>query len=150
MQRSITNQKPLTLFIYTALYVVYVGLSSIYLFLPPMFGVLFVLFSKALKRNNLFEIFLVIFSLLVFESEKGYTLFTSIIYFVILYKFIIPRLYQNFSCASCIKFLSVVFVYLGFYLFTLLLANIFLLPVPNITYYIIYYIVIEFLIVSVL
>jgi hypothetical protein len=88
--------------------------------------------------------------LLVFESEKGYTLFTAIIYFILLYKFIMPKLEQNFSCVSCVKFLSVIVVYVGFYLFSLLLANIFLLPLPNITYYILYYIVIEFLIVSIL
>jgi hypothetical protein len=150
MQRSITDQKPLTPIIYTALFVVYISLSSIYLFLPPMFGVLFVIFSKVLKDENSLGIFLVSFCLLVFESEKGYTLFTSVIYFIILYRFIIPKLQQNFSCISCIKFLSIVFVYIGFYLFCLLLANIFLLPLPNITYYIIYYIVIEFLIVSII
>ena len=150
MQRSITNQKPLTLLFYTALFVVYIGLSSIYLFLPPMLGVLFVIFSKVSKKEDSLGIFLISFCLLVFESEKGYTLFTSIIYFIILYKFVIPKLQQNFSCASCIKFLSIVLVYVGFYLFCLLLANIFLLPLPNITYYIIYYIIIEFLIVSIL
>jgi len=150
MQRSITDQKPLTLIIYTALFVVYISLSSIYLFLPPMFGVLFVIFSGVLKDENSLGIFLVAFCLLVFESEKGYTLFTSVIYFIILYRFVIPKLQQNFSCISCVKFLSIVFVYIGFYLFCLLLANIFLLPLPNITYYIIYYIVIEFLIVSII
>jgi len=150
MQRSISYQKPLAPFVYTALFVVYISLSSIYLFLPPMFGVLFVLFSKALKKQNSILIFLTSFSLLVFEAEKGYTLFTSIIYFIILYKFVIPKVQQSLSCVSCIKFLSVVFVYVGFYFFTLLLSSIFMLPIPNITYYIIYYIVIEFLIVSIL
>ena len=150
MQRSITNQKPVTAFIYTAIFVVYIGISSIYLFLPPMLGVLFVVFSKAINKQDSLGIFLISFCLLVFESEKGYTLFTAIIYFILLYKFIMPRLEQNFSCVSCVKFLSVIVVYIGFYLFSLLLANIFLLPLPNITYYILYYIVIEFLIVSIL
>jgi len=150
MQRSITNQKSLAPLIYTALFVVYISLSSIYLFLPPMLGVLFVLFSKSLKDENSLSIFLILFCLLIFESEKGYILFTSIIYFIILYKFIIPKLQQNFSCIFCIKFLSILLVYVGFYLFCLILSNIFLLPLPNITYYIIYYIVIEFLIASIL
>jgi len=150
MQRSITNKKSLAPFIYTTLFVVYISLSSMYVFLPPMLGVLFVLFSKSLKNKDSLAIFLVSFCLLIFESEKGYTLFSSIIYFIILYRFVIPRLQQIFSCTSCIKFISVILVYIGFYLFCLLLSNIFLLPMPNITYYIIYYIVIEFLIVSIL
>lgn len=150
MQRSITNQKPIESFIYVAIFIVYVSLSSIYLFLPPLFAVLFLLFSKALDKEDGVGIFLISFCLLVFESEKGYTLFISIIYFILIYKFVMPKLKQNFSCSSCIKFLSVVVAYVGFFLFCLLVSNIFLLPIPSITYYIIYYIVIEFLIVSIL
>ena len=150
MQRSITNQKPLILIMYATLFVVYMGLSSIYLFLPPLLGVLFVLFSRSLQQQYVLNIFLVIFCLLVFEAEKGYTLFSSVIFFVLLYRFVIPKLNQNFSCQPCILFMSVSFAYIGFYLFSLLLANIFLLPLPHMTYYIVYYVVIEYLVVSVL
>jgi hypothetical protein len=41
-------------------------------------------------------------------------------------------------------------VYLGFFLFNSILSNVFLFPMPSISYYIIYYIIIEFLIVSIL
>jgi len=150
MQRNITNQKPLTLVVYTALFVVYIGLSSIYLFLPPLLGVLFILFLKSMEQKYILNIFLIIFCLLIFETEKGYTLFTSIIFFTFLYRFVIPKLNQNLSCKACVVFLSVAMVYIGFYLFNLLLANIFLLPLPDMTYYVVYYIVIEYLIASLL
>jgi hypothetical protein len=88
--------------------------------------------------------------LLIFEADKGYLLFSSIIYLTLVYKFILPKITTNFSCASCIKISYVLLSYLGFFIFSLLIANIFLLPIPSVNYYIIYYIVIEFLIVSVL
>ena len=151
MQRSRTYQKSLaTPFVYTAVFVFYISLSSIYLFLPPMFGVLFLLFSRAVDEMDSVLISLVVFCLLLFEAEKGYVLFTSIIYFIVLYKFVIPKIQQSLSCVSCVKFLSVVIVYVGFYFFTLLLSSIFMLPIPNITYYIVYYIVVEYFITSIL
>ena len=44
MQRSITHKKSIAPFVYIVLFAIYESLSSIYLFLPPLFGVLFVLF----------------------------------------------------------------------------------------------------------
>ena len=150
MQRSISNQNSLVPLIYVLLFIVYESLSSIYLFLPPLFAVLFVLFIDALKREDSIAIFLTAFCLVIFESQMGYPLFSSIIYFGIVYKFVIPRLKKNFGCTSCIKASNVLFAYFGFYLFLSILSNIFLLPMPSINYYIIYYIVIEFFIVSIL
>ncbi len=151
MQRSIPNKKSLAdSFVYILLFVVYESLSSIYLFLPPLFGVLFVLLINSLDKNDNINFLFVSFCLLIFEADKGYTIFSSIVYLLFIYKFILPKIVQNFSCYSCVKISYVLLAYAGFYLFNLLLANIFLLPIPEISYYIFYYIIIEFLIVSIL
>ena len=150
MQRSITHQKPIIAVFYTVLFMVYMALSSIYLFLPPMFGVLFILFSRAVEEKYTLNIFLLLFCLVSFEAEKGYVLFSSVIFFILLYRFVIPKLNQNFSCKACIVFMSVLLAYIGFYIFNLLLANIFLFPFPSMTYYVVYYIVIEYLIACLL
>ncbi len=151
MQRSIPNKKSLTdNFSYIIFFIIYESLSSIYLFLPPLFGVLFVLLINALNKNDNITFIFVSFCLLIFEADKGYTIFSSIVYLLLIYKFILPKIIQNVSCYSCIKLLYILLAYLGFYMFNLFLANIFLLPIPSINYYIVYYIVIEFFIVSLL
>ncbi len=150
MQRSISHQNPLAPFIYVVLFIAYESLASIYLFLPPLFAVLFVLFANALKRDDSVALFLISFCLIIYETQMGFTLFSSIIYFGLVYKFVIPWLKKNFDCAVCIKVAYVLLAYIGFYLFLVLLSNIFLLPMPTINYYIIYYIIIEFFIVSIL
>lgn len=150
MQRSISNKNALKPYIYASVFVVYTALSGIYLFLPPLLAILFVLFSKALKKEDAVSLLLVSFCLLIFEAQNGYVLFSTIIYFAFIYKYVIPKLNQNFSCNVCTKMATVIFVYIGFFIFHLLLSNIFLFPLPNINYYIIYYIVIEFFIVSIL
>jgi len=150
MQRSIINKNPLDILLYIIVFIIYESISSIYLFLPPLLAVLFVLLAKALKNEDIFSIMIISFCLVVFEAEKGYMLFSSIIYLLLIFKFIIPKLTQNFSCNPCISFIYILLSYIGFFIFSLVLSNIFMLPIPSINYYIIYYIVIEFLIVSVL
>ena len=150
MQRSLTYQKPLAPLLYIAVFVIYQALSSVYLFMPPLLGVLFVMFAQSLKREDATTALLIGFCLVVFEADKGYTLFSSIIYFYLLYRFVLPKLIQNFSCHACLQITYIVLAYLGYYAFSVLISNIFLLPLPEMNYYIVYYIVIEFLIVSVL
>ncbi len=150
MQRSITHKKPIEKIFYILIFAVYEGLSSVYLFLPPLFAVLFILFAQALKKKDVVSLFFISLCLLIFEADKGYVIFSSIIYFAFVYKFITPKLAQNFNCVSCVKSAHVVVAYVGFFLFSALLSNIFLTPMPDINYYIVYYIVIEFFLVSLL
>jgi len=70
--------------------------------------------------------------------------------FILIYKIIIPKITINLNCTVCANFLYIVIAYLGFYLFLLLISNIFLMPNPYIDYYIVYYIVIEFFLVTLL
>jgi len=151
MQRSITHKNSVAdSLLYVILFIIYESLSSIYLFLPPLFSVLFVLMINALNKNDTLSFLFISFCLLVFEVDKGYSLFSSIVYLLFVYRFILPRVTKSFNCYSCVKVSYVLLAYLGFYAFNLVLANIFVLPMPSINYYVIYYIVIEFFIVSLL
>lgn len=150
MQRSISYKNPLTPYIYTCVFIFYTALSGIYLFLPPLLAVLFILLSHALKKEDSVSIFLIFLSLLFFEAQNGYVLFSTIIYFVIIYKYILPKLTQVFNCKACVKMVTVILVYIGFFIFYSFLSNIFLFASPNISYFVIYYMAIEFLIVSIL
>ncbi len=150
MQRSITNKKSVENILYVLLYAIYLSLSSIYLFLPPLLGLLFVLFAKALKDDDNVSLLLIAFCLVLFEADKGYMLFSSIIYFALIYKFLIHKITQNVSCTACVRFINILLVYIGFFLFTMFLSKIFLIPPPSINYYIVFYIVIEFFLVSLL
>jgi hypothetical protein len=150
MQRSLSHKNSLTPLLYAALFIIYTALSGIYLFLPPFFAILYVLFSKALMQEDVISLTLVSFCLLFFEAQNSYMLFSTIIYFSLIHKYVVPKIKQNFSCNLCVKFAIVLLVYIGFFLFNLLLANIFLLPMPSINYYVIYYIAVEFLILNLL
>jgi len=151
MQRSLTHQgvvKPLS---YIVFYILYSSLGSIYPFLPPLFGILFFLFVRALKREDLHSLLFVSFALLLFEANYGEIFFSSIFYFYIVTKFLLPKIEQSFNCYSCVRIIYVTLAYIGYFLFLLLLSQIFLLPIEvHINYYILYYIIIEFFLVSLL
>ena len=150
MQRSISNQNSLTPFLYVVLFIVYTALSGIYLFFPPLLSVVFIFFSKSLKEEKTLNMILILLCLLFFEAQNGYLLFSTIIFFALIYKYIVPKIKQNFSCNSCVKLSIVILIYLGFYIFNLFLSNVFLVEVPTINYYVIYYIMVEFIILSLL
>lgn len=150
MQRSISYKNPLTPYLYVVAFLLYTALSGVYLFLPPMLAILFIFFSKALKKENPVSLFLIFICLLLFEAENGYVLFSTVIYFAVMYRYIMPKITQSLGCNSCIKLLTVILVYIGFFVFHSVLSSVFLLPEPSINYYVIYYIAIEFLIMSIL
>ena len=150
MQRSITHKNSIEIFLYILIFVLYSSLATIYSFLPPLFSVLFLLFARALESKNAPFLVIISFCLVIFEANNAYPLFSSIIYFYIVYKFILPRVQQNFSCKTCVKFFYVLMAYLGYFLFMSLVSRIFLQAFPEFNYYIVYYIVIEFLLVSIL
>jgi hypothetical protein len=151
MQRSISDKKPLVrYFFYLGFYILYSSLGTIYPLLPPLLAVLFALYAQAMQKENFTELLFVMAALLIFEANYGFLLFSSIIYFYVQYKLILPKIKQNISCEVCVKILSVTLSYLGYFFFLSLLANIFLLEAPSFSYYIVYYIVIEFFLVSLL
>lgn len=150
MQRSLANQRPLKFILYVGLFVIYSSLATIYPILPPLFGLLFILFIRAIKRDQILYLVFISFCLLVFEANNGYLFFSSIFYFYTIYKFVLPKIQQSFNCSSCVRLSYILLAYIGYFLFLTLLSKIFLLPEVKLDYYIIYYIVIEFFLVSLL
>ncbi len=150
MQRSLTYKSALKYALWSLAYVVYISIGSIYLFLPPLLGVLFFLFRKALRRGNSVMLLFIVFDILVLEAQKGFLAFTLLIYFLLLERFILPKIQQSINSKLFRDFLILCFVYVGYILFNALLAQIFLLPALGIDLHIVYYIIIEFFIVSVL
>ena len=150
MQRSITYPfyiKATTLFL---LYLVYESISTIYLLLPPLFGVLFFYFIRSLNKQDTSLLLLIVLLSLVYEADKGYLFLSSLVYFSFVYKFILPKLEQVIECKRCLHLIYMVLAYIGFWLFSLLLQQIFWLELATLDWYVIWYILFEFLLVGLL
>ena len=150
MQRSIAYPYYIKAFSLFVLYLLYESLSTIYLFLPPLLGVLFFYFIRALDKQDISLLLLVTLMLLLYEADKGYLLFSSLVYFTFVYKFILPRLQQMIECKRCMLFIYVCFAYIGFWVFTLLLQQVLWMELPTLDWHVLWYIVFEFFVVTLL
>lgn len=146
MQRSISYKNHIKNIALLALFFLYESLSGIYQFLPPLFAVLLILFILNIKNRNVVNFLYVCIALLIFEAQKGYIAFSSIIYAFILYKVIIVNISNMTNCQSCIKLLVVALSYPGYFLFLTILSNIFILPMPQINFYALYYMLVEYVV----
>ncbi len=150
MQRSLSHQnivKAVTLFI---LFGIYTAISSIYVVMPPFLAVLFFYFIKLFDKNDLTSFLYILAYLIVYEASYGYLTLSLLLYFLLLYYLLVPTLQKTLKCKACIHFLHVLFVYVGFWLYSVVLNTIFWLPLPSIDGFIIFYIFIEFLVITLL
>jgi hypothetical protein len=150
MQRSLSNQNPLKSLLLLVLFGIYCAIASIYLVMPPLLAILFYYFIKLYDKKDLTSFLYILLFLLIYEASYGYLTLSLLIYFLLLYYLMVPTLKKIFTCKVCIIFLHVVFVYLGFWLYSTILSTIFWLPIPPIDFYTLFYIMIEFLVLVLL
>lgn len=148
MQRSLTYHDISKLVALFLLLVVYEVLSTIYLFLPPLLGLAFLLFIYAVEHDRLEYLVFTIAYLFVFETDREFLLFSTLFYFTIAYKFGVMRLRLIVSCHKCMDYLSIILAYLGFWFFSIILNQVIWIELPQFDWKIFYYIFIESVLVT--
>jgi hypothetical protein len=150
MQRSITYKSTVSDLLWVAVFAIYIALSSIYLFLPPLLAVIGYLYYRALQREDLFSLTLASIMLLMFEAEKGYWFGSSLVFFTLISYYVIPKLEQTMQCSVCIKGIFVLLSYIGFSLILGLINSILLLPLPSLDWHALFYMAIEFALIAIM
>jgi len=150
MQRNRTRQNPLILAVYAFVFLFYEALAMRYLFLPPLFGVLFFLMIRALDHNRGGMYLYVAFLLMVVETAKGYPALSSVLFYTLSYFTVVPRIRNAVSCPACHNALIVVYAYLGYWAFSALVSQMFAVSGPQFDWRAIFYIAIEFFTVGLL
>lgn len=150
MQRSISYKNTVSELVWVAIFAIYIALSSIYLFLPPMLALLGFLYYRALQRHDLFSLIVASVMLLMFEAEKGYWFGSTLVFFTIISHYVIPKLEQVVQCAVCIKGIFVLLSYVVFSLFLGVVNSILLLPLPALDWHVVFYMAIEFALIAIM
>lgn len=149
MQRSITYKNSLSDLLWIALFGIYIALSSIYLFLPPMLAVLGFMYYRALRRYDLFSLLIAAVMLLMFEAEKGYWFGSSIVYFTLISQYIMPKIEQTVQSDISIKGIYVLLSYFGFSVFLGMVNSVLILPLPSMDWHVVFYMAIEFALIAI-
>lgn len=150
MQRNRLDQTPLIWLFYLFAFIVYEALAMRYLFLPPLFGLLFFLYIRALEHRKSLPFFAVLTMLIIAESAKGYLLLSTVFFFTLSYFTVLPRFKSAVSCRLCLNGFIVAYAYLGYFVFALLISQMFALPAPHLDYRVIFYMAIEFFLTGLL
>ncbi|KIM10581.1 MAG: hypothetical protein KU37_09800 [Sulfuricurvum sp. PC08-66] len=143
MQRNITYQEALKYFAYFLALLFYETLTKIYVWLPPLLGLAFLVFVYAIENNKLYLLLYTVGYLVVFEADNGYILLSSVLFFVLLYYLGLMRLRQIISCEKCLDYMSVALAYGGFYLFSFVIHPLGDFETPSMDGWVMYYILIE-------
>jgi hypothetical protein len=114
-----------------------------------MLAVLFYAYHDALSKHDLFRLLIASAMLLIFEAEKGFWFGSTIIFFTLLSRYLLPRFELVLQCRICMAAIFSVLGYLGYWIFMLLANGILLLHPPMIDWHSGLYMIIEFLILSV-
>lgn len=149
MQRSITYKNSLSDLLWIALFGIYIALSSIYLFLPPMLAVLGFMYYRALRRYDLFSLLIAAVMLLMFEAEKGYWFGSSIVYFTLISQYLMPKIEQTVQSDISIKGIYVLLSYFGFSVFLGMVNSVLILPLPSMDWHVVFYMAIEFALIAI-
>jgi len=150
MQRSFPYQNVISRLFLVGLFIVYISLSSLYLLLPPLLAVLFFAYHDALTKNDLFGLIIVGIMLLIFEAEKGFWFGSTILFFTVLSRYLLPKLEQLIQCRICMGAIIVALAYPGYLLFTWIANGVLLLPSPSVDWHIGLYMIVEFLVIATL
>ncbi|HIP02441.1 MAG TPA: hypothetical protein EYG75_02895 [Campylobacterales bacterium] len=112
---------------------VYGVLSPIFFYLTPLIGLSFYYLSEHFEEEERQLENLLIFIYIAFiEINRGLFLFSFLLFFLIFYKIVLKTIKESIVCKWCLPMIYITMGYLGYYLFTLFLSNIFNFEAPAI------------------
>lgn len=150
LQRNFPYKKTLVTSLFFFVLVVYESFGTIYPIIPPLFGLMFLLFVESIEKKKSYLTLFVFCYLIIFEANNGFLMLSCFIFFVLSYIFLYARLRKLIKSQWGLRIFFVAFVYLGYAFFNSLLGLIFGLESITITPYLFYYIFVESLLVLIL
>ncbi|MBL0702742.1 MAG: hypothetical protein JJV95_01990 [Sulfurospirillum sp.] len=126
-------------------------LSSLYTFLPLFVGVFFTyIVINFENEKSKFYIYLSFGYLTIYDINKGFYLFSSLLLFMLFYNLFIEKIRNFFTCANCILVIYIVVAYLGHFLLNSFIAYILNESNPVFTERYFYYILVDAVLVIIL
>ncbi len=151
MRRNSSNTDYIRLLFLILFFGVLQILSSSFVFFPTFAGVFFCYIVVNIENEeNFIYVFLSFLYLGFYELNKGFYLFSSLIFFILFYEFFLERIRSSFTCKSCIIVLYVASYYFGMFFINTLIAYILNMEFPAFSMEYFYYIAFDFVISTIL
>ena len=146
LQRSIFSKTYLIYLLLIFLFV-YDNISMIYNVLPQLLGLYFIIFIKFQDDFKYsYSFFAFILLTIFYESSRSLPLLSILFFFIFVYTVVIPIIDQYVGCMKCKNYIYIIFIYIGYYVFSLFLTLIFDITIFEISLvWLFYYIILDIL-----
>lgn len=144
MRRNSIDKNYLAIVYISLALVLYQVITSLYTFLPVFAGLFFCYILIALndEKQRVYVILAIIY-LLIYDINKGFYIFSYMLFLIIFYNLFVVKIRDYLTCNSCILVIFVVSGYLGHYLTNSFVAYILNEDLPIFSNYYMYYILID-------
>lgn len=147
MRRNSLDKSNIRAILFFIFIIIYVTMSDVYYFLPPLFGVAYVYGQECFeqKKYNIFYFFIPF--MLFFEANKGLPLMSSLLFFALSFVFIVPRVRKYFGYSKILIPLFIIYAYFGYFGFLYVMGKIFDYTFMNFSEIFVLYVVAEMFLV---
>lgn len=144
MRRSSTHKTYLKISFWIFL-VIYVSITDIIYYLPPLFGIIYVL-AQEHYENEEFNIFYFLVPFCIFfEASKGFPFLSIVLFMAFSFKIILPRFRKLFGYHKAFIPLFIFYAYFGYFGFLYLFR--FFYEVPSFSWLLLSYAIYESILV---
>jgi len=151
MRRSSTDHNYLRLILISIFLVLYQILSSLYTFMPLFIGLFFCYIIINFKNeNSKLYVYLSFAYLSVYDLDKGFYLFSSIVFLLLFYSLFVERIRNFFTCSNCILAIYVTSAYLGHFVLNVFISYILNQDRPMFSQEYFYYIIFDIILATIL
>lgn len=116
MRRNSTNKNYISTSLFLLFLLFYNFLSSMYLFLPPLFGVLFLYFAYLFRTSKYYTLLFFTIVTFVFEINKGFYPGVLFIIYSLVYVFLFPKITKIFDNFNIFEIFYPPIIYILYFL----------------------------------
>ncbi|WP_026944200.1 hypothetical protein [Helicobacter rodentium] len=147
MRRNSVNQKNLKIFFLIIALVFYLALTDIFYFLPPLFGVMYVLTQENYEEQYFESFYFLVPFFLYYEASKGFPFLSSILFIAVSFEILLPKFRKFFGDSKIFIPFFIAYAYLGYFAFLKIFGWFLDFDIPPISWLVGLYIVCEMVLI---
>lgn len=113
MRRNSTTQNFIDICLLLGILLIYDALSSMHLWLPPLFGILFLAFVNFYQKERYYSLFAFVIVLCVMEANKGFCPALLFVIYSLVYIFLHNRIVKMFKYVNVVELIYIPAIYLS-------------------------------------
>ena len=117
MQRDIFSQKTLKTFLIFLAVIIYTSIGSIFPLFPPLIGIVYILWTNAIREKEYIFLFLWILYTILLESIWGLPLYSLLVIMIFMYIAIDPKIYHLLHSNLYIKLIRIAIFDILYFIF---------------------------------